>query len=185
MIKLDLKNEGIQMKDEILNVLTMEDVLNKYGIKHRASMFHCPFHKDENASAKMYRNSFYCFSCNRTGDLIQFVQYLFNLTFKEAMQKINQDFNLNLECDTKINNEKIREIEYKRKQKEREKSQLQKQFNKLCKKKEILNHQAQLLNSKININNWEQLVYLISKIDIKCELIDLKLDDLNEKISSR
>lgn len=40
--------------------------------------------------------AFNCFSCNRTGDLISFVEQLFNISFKEAMEKINQDFNLKL-----------------------------------------------------------------------------------------
>ena len=54
------------MKEEILNVITMKDILNKYHIPYEKSMYHCPFHKDKNASAKMYDNSFYCFSCNKT-----------------------------------------------------------------------------------------------------------------------
>lgn len=54
------------MKDEILKVISMKDILEKYNIPYKRSMFHCPFHKDKNASAKMYDNSFYCFSCNKT-----------------------------------------------------------------------------------------------------------------------
>ena len=49
------------MKDEILSIITMEDILNKYNIPHKRNMFNCPFHTDKNASAKMYDNSFYCF----------------------------------------------------------------------------------------------------------------------------
>ena len=54
------------MKDEILNLLTMQDILDKYNIKYTKTMYHCPFHKDNTASAKMYENSFYCFSCNES-----------------------------------------------------------------------------------------------------------------------
>ena len=53
------------MRDEILTYVTMENVLDKYGIEHRNSMFSCPFHgEDKHPSAKAYINSFCCFSCN-------------------------------------------------------------------------------------------------------------------------
>ena len=83
------------MRDIIINSLNMEDILNKYNIKiGRKGTFLCPFHDDRHPSAKVYTKSFYCFSCNKGGDLIRFVQDYFNLSFKEAMQKINIDFNL-------------------------------------------------------------------------------------------
>lgn len=46
------------MKDEILNILTMKDILEKYNIQIDRKMFHCPFHKDKNSSAKYYDKSF-------------------------------------------------------------------------------------------------------------------------------
>lgn len=55
------------MKDEILSILTMKDILDKYNIKTNRGQFHCPFHgQDKNPSAKYYENSFYCFGCNKT-----------------------------------------------------------------------------------------------------------------------
>lgn len=33
------------MKDEILERVTMEELLNKYGFETRNSMFKCPFHR--------------------------------------------------------------------------------------------------------------------------------------------
>ena len=74
----------------------MKDMLNKYGIEIKKYMCHCPFHKDNSPSMKVYEKSFYCFSCNRTGDLIEFVKQYFNLNFQEAMEKINYDINLGL-----------------------------------------------------------------------------------------
>ncbi len=49
------------MKDKILNVLNMEDILNKYDIKKKRKQFCCPFHGDKNPSAKFYEKTFYCF----------------------------------------------------------------------------------------------------------------------------
>ena len=52
------------MKEEILNILNMKDILNKYGIKQKGYMFHCPLHGlDKNPSAKCYKKTYYCFSC--------------------------------------------------------------------------------------------------------------------------
>ena len=62
------------MKEEILSLLNMKDILNKYGIKIKKYMCNCPFHKDNSPSMKIYDKSFYCFSCNRTGDFIEFVK---------------------------------------------------------------------------------------------------------------
>ena len=60
------KKRVMNMKDEILKIISMKDILDKYNIPYTRNMYHCPFHKDKNASAKMYDNSFYCFSCNKT-----------------------------------------------------------------------------------------------------------------------
>ena len=49
------------MKDEILNILNMKDILNKYGIEIKKYMCHCPFHKDNSPSMKVYEKSFIVF----------------------------------------------------------------------------------------------------------------------------
>lgn len=119
------------------------------------------------------------------GDIIQFVQYLFNLSFKEAMQKINQDFNLGLKSNTKIDYKKIKQIENERKRKQQMKKQMQQAFNNLCDKK-IKNYRIiKSLESQINCKNWEDITNKISNIQIKCEMIDLKLDEIDNILSSR
>ena len=119
------------------------------------------------------------------GDVIQFVQYLFNLSFKEAMQKINEDFNLGLKNNTKIDYKKIKEIENKRKQKELRKKQLNNTFIDLCFKKQKWFKLIDTLEKKENCKNWEDVVKNISDIKMKCELIDLKLDEIDNILSSR
>jgi DNA primase len=42
---------------------------------------------------------YYCFGCGESGDVITFVQKLFNLTFLEALRKIDTDFGLNIYGD--------------------------------------------------------------------------------------
>ena len=121
----------------------------------------------------------------RLGDVIQFVQYLFNLSFKEAMQKINQDFNLGLKSNTKINYKKIKQIEKQRKQNELQRKQLNDTFIDLCRKKQKWFKIIDSLEKNINYKNWENVVKKTSDIQTKCELIDLKLDEIDSILSSR
>ena len=60
--------------------------LRKQGKRFTAR---CPFHKDKNPSFYIYENnSWYCFSCNKGGDSIDFVKALHNLGFREAVSYI-------------------------------------------------------------------------------------------------
>lgn len=173
------------MRDEILNCINMKDILDKYEIKLDKNMYHCPFHTDRHASAKFYEKSFYCFSCGKGGDIFKFVQYLFNLTFKEAMQKINLDFNLGLDIHTKIDYKKIKELQKQRQQKELERKSLINKYINFCKLRFIYNKLLNNTQKIINISNWEEVeserVFFQDKID----KIDLKLESIEEKISSR
>lgn len=162
------------MKDYILNNINMKDILYKYGIKTTKDMFHCPFHKDKNASAKAYENSFFCFSCHKTGDVIQFVQYLYNLLFKEAMQKINEDFHLGLENNTKIDYDKINIIKKEREEKEKYKEKLWKKYREKYKIRDRLKHQREFLKERINLININEI------LKYECKLRDIQWDIENE-----
>ena len=166
----------VDIKDEIKNIITMKDIMSKYGIKHRGNMYNCPFHKDQNASAKFYRNSFYCFSCNRTGDLIQFVQMLYNLTFQEAMQKINLDFGLGLDNHTKIDRNKILEIERKRKEEELAKKRKTENYIRLADQYRELRYEIDRQLKLVNIVNWENKVFEISKLQDKLGLLEEEIE---------
>lgn len=169
------------MKDEIINRLSMEDILQEYGIQIKRSMFHCPFHKDSNASAKAYDKTFYCFSCNKTGDLIQFVQYLFKISFKDAMQKINEDFRLGLESNIKVDYEKIKKINSQRKRNEELFNKLNKKYISICNDRINLIKKINELKREITCKNWEEKVFKISRYQEKKEVLDIELDDIFEK----
>lgn len=53
------------VKDVILDIITMKDVLNKYDIETHHNIYRCPFHNDKTPSAKAYDNSYYCFACHK------------------------------------------------------------------------------------------------------------------------
>ena len=65
-----------------------------YGIKvSRNGMACCPFHDDKNPSMKVDQR-FHCFGCGEDGDVIDFTAKLFDLSPKEAAEKLAQDFGL-------------------------------------------------------------------------------------------
>ena len=65
-----------------------------YGIKvRRTGMACCPFHDDKNPSMKVDQR-FHCFGCGEDGDVIDFTAKLFDLSPKEAAEKLAQDFGL-------------------------------------------------------------------------------------------
>lgn len=66
-----------------------------YGIKvRRNGVACCPFHDDKNPSMKLNEEYFYCFGCGATGDVIDLTAQLYNLSPKEAAEKLAQDFGL-------------------------------------------------------------------------------------------
>ncbi|MSS38396.1 LPD28 domain-containing protein [Clostridium porci] len=65
-----------------------------YGIKvSRTGMACCLFHDDKNPSMKVDQR-FHCFGCGADGDVIDFTAKLFDLSPKEAAEKLAQDFGL-------------------------------------------------------------------------------------------
>ena len=75
--------------------VTVQQAAQMYGIEvNRSGMACCPFHDDKNPSMKLNEEYFYCFGCGATGDVIDFTARLYNLSPKEAAEKLAQDFGL-------------------------------------------------------------------------------------------
>ena len=75
--------------------VTVREAAEQYGIEvRRNSMTCCPFHDDKNPSMKLNEEYFYCFGCGATGDVIDLTARLYNLSPKEAAEKLAQDFGL-------------------------------------------------------------------------------------------
>ena len=73
--------------------VSTRDAAAFYGIEvKRNGMACCPFHDDKNPSMKLNEEYFYCFGCGATGDVIDFTAKLFDLSPKEAAEKLAQDF---------------------------------------------------------------------------------------------
>ena len=85
--------------EEIKSRLTARDAFIRYGFEpNRAGFVCCPFHGEKTPSLKVYNDQrgWCCFGCHKGGDVINFVKDFFNLTFNEAIDKINDDFSLGL-----------------------------------------------------------------------------------------
>lgn len=81
----------------IKQLITMEDVLCHYGFPTSINgRIPCPLHngKDNNFSYKDHY--FKCFVCGRGGSVIDFVMELFDINYRQALLRINQDFSLGL-----------------------------------------------------------------------------------------
>lgn len=76
------------------------ELFSFYGFeRNRAGFICCPFHGEKTPSMKVYDGDrgYCCFGgCGARGDIIDFVQRLFGLSFVDAQAKINEDFNLGL-----------------------------------------------------------------------------------------
>ncbi len=116
-------------KTQLLNLLTMEQVLQKYApckiIHNRCD---CPIHGGDKCFA-VYRNSFYCFSCGAGGDLIKFVSLLFGIGYRQAMMKLDTDFDLNLFKKLSIQERHKIRAENEKKRSELEEKRVAKQLN--------------------------------------------------------
>ena len=74
--------------------ISTRDAAAFYGIEvKRNGMACCPFHDDKNPSMKVDQR-FHCFGCGEDGDVIDFTAKLFDLSPKEAAEKLAQDFGL-------------------------------------------------------------------------------------------
>ena len=64
----------------------LPDVMARYGVKvNNKGMAVCPFHNDKNGSMKVYKNNtYFCFGCQKAGDIFDFVQHMEGCDFKTA-----------------------------------------------------------------------------------------------------
>lgn len=77
---------------QIKMAVSVKEAAEYYGLEvKRGSMVCCPFHNDRTPSMKLNEDYFYCFGCGATGDVIDLVAKLFNLTSLQAAKKLAAD----------------------------------------------------------------------------------------------
>ncbi|MDW2835393.1 DNA primase [Mesomycoplasma ovipneumoniae] len=69
----------------------------------------CPFHEDTNPSlsVSISKQIFKCFSCQKGGNIVNFVMLWKNLNFFQAIEYLNKEYNLNLELANNLAPEKV------------------------------------------------------------------------------
>lgn len=107
----------MQYYEEIKARLTMPEVIQRYHtFPNRAHFVCCPFHIEKTPSMKISKDGYYCFGCGKHGNIFGFVMEMFNLDFRQACDKLNFDFGLNIPTKTHLSKEdKIRMLEEKKK----------------------------------------------------------------------
>ena len=74
--------------------ITTRQTAEAYGFQpNRSSMICCPFHADRNPSMKV-DSRFHCFGCGVDGDVIDFTAKMFQLSLRQAVEKLASDFGL-------------------------------------------------------------------------------------------
>ncbi len=98
------------IKDQV----TAREAAEYYGFDvGRNGMMCCPFHDDKHPSMKVDKG-FYCFGCGAKGDVIKFVEMLFDETPQDAAEKLISDFRLPIENGKQTVKKKKRYSEHKR-----------------------------------------------------------------------
>ena len=90
--------------------VTVREAAQMYGIEvNRNGMACCPFHDDKHPSMKLNEEYFYCFGCGATGDVIDFTARLYDLSPKEAAEKLAQDFGLSYDSKAPLRRSYVRQ----------------------------------------------------------------------------
>ena len=80
---------------QIKMAVSVKEAAEYYGLEvKRGNMVCCPFHNDRTPSTKLNEDYFYCFGCGATGDVIDLVAKLFNLSSYDAAKKLVYDFGI-------------------------------------------------------------------------------------------
>jgi len=103
--------QKVKESNDIIEVASLYISLQKSGKSHRAL---CPFHQEKTPSFHMYpgTQSYYCFGCGATGDVIRFVQEIEQITFPDALRKLADRVHIPIEIDKKENPALFRQTQF-------------------------------------------------------------------------
>lgn len=108
--------------DKIKQLVTIQNIIDRYGYKPQKGFISCPFHNEKTPSLRIYTdtNTFYCFGCGMGGDVISFVTHLFKIDFGSAIMRLDDDFGLGL-CQQSESRKRDLDARWKEIQSEKEK----------------------------------------------------------------
>ena len=94
----DTSIEAVRQAASIVDVVSQRTSLRKMGGRF---VGRCPFHEEKTPSFSVdpVGNLYYCFGCNKGGDVVKFVRETENLDFVEAIEQLADRFNVTLEYE--------------------------------------------------------------------------------------
>ncbi len=111
---------GESVFEVVKQSVTVREAAELYGIAvGRSGMACCPFHDDRHPSMKVDAR-FHCFGCGADGDVIDFTARLYDLSPKEAAEKLAQDFGLSYDNKAPPRRSYVRESEAQVRKEKRE-----------------------------------------------------------------
>ena len=101
---------GESVFEVVKQSVAVREAAEMYGIAvGRGGMACCPFHDDRHPSMKLNEDYFYCFGCGATGDVTDFTARLYDLSPKEAAEKLAQDFGLSYDSKAPLRRSYVRQ----------------------------------------------------------------------------
>ncbi len=94
----DTSVEAVRQSASIVDVVSQRTSLRKMGARF---VGRCPFHEERTPSFSVdpVANLYYCFGCNKGGDVVRFVRETENLDFVEAIEQLAERFGVTLEYE--------------------------------------------------------------------------------------
>ena len=100
---------GESVFEVVKQSITAREAAELYGIAvGRGGMACCPFHDDRHPSMKV-DTRFHCFGCGADGDVIDFTARLYDLSPREAAEKLAQDFGLSYDSKAPLRRSYVRQ----------------------------------------------------------------------------
>ena len=101
----------INISEELKSRISIEDVVAQYWEEpDRAHRVKCFVHNGKDRNMLVKNGFVYCFVCAARVDIIGVVQHLFGLSFIQACEKLNNDFDCGLPIGKKLTRFEIEEL---------------------------------------------------------------------------
>lgn len=101
--------DEIKSRVSIIDVAAERVNLSRHGSTMSCC---CPFHQEKTPSCVLYEktNSFYCFGCGTSGDVISFIRGTDNLSYVEAVQQLAQRAGITIDAKGAQLNQREQEL---------------------------------------------------------------------------
>ena len=163
---------------DIKDQVSMPELLAEFGYKpNRAGYICCPFHHEKTASLKVWEDHYKCFGCGASGDVIKFVEDYLHIGFTDAMDEINQRFELNLPFREHKTLREILEAEQRRKLRQLQVAQSRTPYERFAELTvEWAKYDAIMMKYQYPKNDEEAEKFAVAKS--KRDAVEVELDNL-------